>query len=37
MNEAWRRTNRGRSDLCTIEESTKGGNEGVTDDQKVKR
>lgn len=32
MNEAGRRTNGGRSD-----ESTDGGNEGVTNDQKVER
>lgn len=37
MNEARRRTNGGRSDLCTTEESTEGGNEGMTNDQKVKR
>lgn len=37
MNEAWRRTNGGRSDLCAIEGSTEGGNEGMTNDQKVKR
>lgn len=37
MNETWRRTNGGRSDLCTIEESTAGGNEGMTNDQKVER
>lgn len=35
MNEAQRRTNGGRSDLCTIEESAEGGNEGMTNDQKV--
>lgn len=37
MNEAQRRTNGGRSDLCTIEESAEGGNEGMTNDQKVGR
>lgn len=37
MNEAQRRTNGGKSDVCTIEESTEGGNEGMTNDQKVKR
>lgn len=37
MNEAQRRTNGGKSDLCTIEESTEGGNEEMTNDQKVKR
>lgn len=37
MNEARRRTNGGRSDLCTTEECTEGGNEGITNDQKVKR
>lgn len=37
MNEAQRRTNGGRSDVCTIEESTEGGNERMTNDQKVGR
>ena len=37
MNEAHRRTNGGRSDLCTLEESAKEGNEGMTNDQKVER
>lgn len=37
MDEAQRRTNGGRSDLGAIEESTEGGNEGMTNDQKVKR
>lgn len=37
MNEARRRTNRGRSDMCTTEESSKEGNEGMTNDQEVKR
>lgn len=37
MNEAHPRTNGGRSDLCTSEDSTEGGNEGMTNDQKVKR
>lgn len=37
MNEAQRRTNGGRSDLCTIEESAEGGNERMTNDQKVTR
>lgn len=37
MNEARRRTNRGRSDLCTTDERTEGGNEGMTNDQKVER
>lgn len=37
MNEAQRRTNGGRSDVCTIEESSEGGNERMTNDQMVKR
>lgn len=37
MNESCRRTNGGRSDLCMTEESTEGGNEGMTNDQRVKR
>lgn len=37
INESCRRTNGGRSDLCTIEECIEGGNEGMTNDQKVKR
>lgn len=37
MIEAQRRTNVGRSDLCTTEKSTERGNEGMTNDQKVKR
>lgn len=32
-----RRTKGGRSDLCTTEESTEGGNEGMTNDQNEKR
>ncbi len=37
MNEAQRRTNGGKSDVCTTEESTEGENEGMTNNQKVKR
>lgn len=32
-----RRTDGGRSDLCTTEESTEGGNEGMTNDQNEER
>lgn len=31
-----RRTNEGRNDLCSIEERTEGGNEGMKDDRKMK-
>lgn len=37
MDEAWRRTNGGRSDVCATETSSEGGNEGMTNDGKVKR